>query len=55
MGLQFVWYWKPLFFFFRYPDESSWSFVYSWVCRVGFLEIRKWSDKKLEEGWKNGL
>jgi hypothetical protein len=45
---QFVWYWKPRLFFRTFdPKESCWAYIYDWVIGIGFLEIRKWSTRKL--------
>lgn len=39
-------YWKGIRFF-RWED--SMRFVYEWSIVLGFIEIRKWQTKSLEE------
>ena len=47
---QFYWNWKPNIYFRRYnPRETSWAYIFEWVLKIGFLEIRKWSNRKLKK------
>jgi hypothetical protein len=44
---QIVWSWKPGLRLRRYT-EGSWSYIYEWILVLGFLQIRKWSKRKLK-------
>lgn len=47
MRFQFVWYtgfhigiWIP-------EKDSSWIYIYDWIIYLGFLQIRKWSNRRM--------
>jgi hypothetical protein len=44
-NIQVIFVRRPRFFYRRMT--GTWSYVYVWVFRFGFIEIRKWSNKKL--------
>jgi len=44
---QFVWRKKPKMMFRKFNEDSSWSYIYEWVLMCGFIEIRRWSRKKI--------
>lgn len=49
-GLQIIWLWKPIFSFKKFdPEKTCWAYIYDWSLAIGFLQIRKWSTKKLPE------
>ena len=47
---QFVWYWLPKFHYRKFDiRKTCWAYIYDWTLKIGFLEIRKWSTKKIKK------
>jgi len=51
MSYQFIWWWKKPRFFYRKlcPADTDLAYVYDWMLGLGFLEIRKWQSKEIQE------
>lgn len=49
---QICWFWNFKLRFQRMPEDSAWSYIYEWILTVGFLEIRKWSNKPLKKDFR---